>query len=97
MSCLLLIAGTCFLDPATITLRAESVWQADTERAFYFHQGRPYAGPLGRIELVVDVELPRGFRLHYGYGHQSYLHTHRDRGYEYVIGGFSWQPFGGVR
>jgi len=97
MSCLLqLIAGLCLADPTTLSLRADAHYQVSST-PFYWLDQRPYDGAIGRVELRLDSREYRGFRLTYFAGHESFIETNRDRGYEYVGGGFVWRPFGGAR
>lgn len=93
MDCLLpLIAGLCLADPSTLSLKAETNYLVD-RHDFYTMNGRAYTGALGRVELSLATESFHGFRLTYFAGHQSYLNTNRDRGYEYVGAGIEWRPF----
>lgn len=93
MSCLLpLVAGACLLDPSHVTIRADSTWLV-TEKGFYYVDGHPYRGPVARLEVIGGGDLTSSLRLFYGVGHQSFLLTNRDRGYEYLLAGFEWRPF----
>lgn len=93
MDCLLpLIAGLCLAEPASLALRADAHYQVSTP-TFYWLDGRPYRGAIGRLELRLDSREYHGFQLTYFAGHESYIDTNRDRGYEYVGAGFVWRPF----
>lgn len=93
MSCLLpLVAGLCLADPSTLTLRADAHYQVSAP-SFYWLDGRPYHGAVGRVEASLASTDFHGFRLTYFAGHESYIDTNRDRGYEYVGAGFVWRPF----
>lgn len=92
MSCLIPIIVSCLLDPSHVTIRADSHWQV-SHRDFYWMDQRPYRGALARLEITAGGDLSRSLRLYYGIGHQSYIDSPRDKGYEYVIGGIEWHPF----
>jgi hypothetical protein len=93
MGCLIpLVAGACLLDPSHVMLRMESNWQVSHQN-YYKMDDRPYNGGLGRLEIMGGGNLSRSLRFYYGVGHQSYLDTNRDAGYEYLFSGFEWHPF----
>jgi len=94
VTCLINLLAACLLDPTHITLRAESHWLV-TEQDFYSLDGgaRRYRGPLGRVEITAGGDLSSSLRLYYGVGHQSFITTRRDTGYEYLVAGFEWHPF----
>jgi len=93
MGCLIpLVAGACLLDPSHVTVRAEANWQVSAQNYFKL-DGRPYSGALGRIEIMAGGNLSRSLRLYYGVGHQSFIDSNRDGGYEYVMSGLEWHPF----
>ena len=93
MDCLLpLVFGACLADPTTLALRADAHYQVSREN-FYWLDGHAYNGAVGRVELRLDSRDYHGFRLTYFAGHESFIDTNRDRGYEYVGAGFIWRPF----
>lgn len=94
MNCLLAVLTACLFDPSHVTVRADSTWLV-THRDFYSldHGRTSYDGPVARVEIVGGGDFTRELRVFYGLGHQSYLTTNRDRGYEYVLAGFEWRPF----
>lgn len=94
MDCLLpLVFGACLADPTTLALRADAHYQVSSTPYHYLH-GQAYGGAIGRLELRLDSREYSGFRLTYFAGHQSYIDSNADRGYEYVGAGFVWTPFG---
>lgn len=81
------------LDPANLTIEAESSWQAFGNTNYLDRHGRPYNGALGRAAIVMDAPLSREVTLRYGLEHRSYIEDFGDRGEERAIVGLTWKPF----
>lgn len=93
MSCLLpLIAGACLLDPTHVEIRADAHWQVSRQN-FYSFNDKPYDGAVGRVEILGGGYLTPTIRLYYGVGHESFIDTNQDRGFEYAVAGLQWRPF----
>jgi len=93
MSCLIPLFVSCLLDPSHVTIRADSHWLVTHRDFYYMEPTKTYHGALGRIEITGGGDLSPSLRLYYGLGHQSFLGTIHDSGYEYVVAGFEWRPF----
>jgi len=52
-----------------------------------------YRGALGNIAVGYEVRLTSALKLTASLGHQSYVNTHRDRGYEYTALSLEWRPW----
>lgn len=101
LTCLVNLFTACLFDPSNVVVRADSQWLM-THKDFYvteaivaadgFHM-KSYNSGVARIEITAGGQLTHSLRLFYGLGHQSFLMTNHDRGYEYAVAGFEWTPF----
>lgn len=93
MECLLSVLTSCLLNPSHVLIRAD-VHALITHTSFYWTEhGAPYKGPVARVELLAGGDISSSLRIYYGVGHQSFISTHRDSGYEYITAGLEWRPF----
>lgn len=91
MSCILEALVTCLL--STLTVSADARWQV-SQPEFFWMDDHAYRGAIGDVHVAFDIPVTRSFRIKATvWGHQSFIDTNRDRGYEYSGLGFEWRPF----
>lgn len=103
MSCLLLWASVCLIDPSNIYLTggleaplnhpsneriAEPCYGADT-----WCLSKPNGGAVGTLRLGNVIEVSSEFTIDYGFAHRSLINTNKDRGQEFAYISVTYRPF----
>lgn len=93
MSCALLWASVCIIDPSNLYVTAgiSSQLEADPQ------EGRWCAnhfckGPLGELKIGMLVEVNPRLEIDYGFRHTSFVKDN-DTGEESVFASVTWRPF----
>lgn len=96
MSCLLVWAATCLLDPSNVYVRGEILpnpgYRMENNEG-YWCRNHECRGPLAELRVGVHVELPKGWRLDYGLLHRSFPFEKYDKGLNVPFVSLEWRPW----
>lgn len=94
MNCFLpLIYGVCLASSSELRIEADIRFQV-SDPVMHWMDYRPYRGGVGNLAALMQVRVSDALSFDYGFGHQSFTGTSRDRGYEYATARLTWRPFG---
>lgn len=92
MSCLLVIASVCFLDPAHVEVKADFSYRVAGDFTYHTEHTNYGGGHLFTGEIAQVVELSSRLDMRYGLRHES-MYDVKDSANRRWFVGFSWRPF----
>lgn len=97
MDCLINLLALCVFDPSNVYVTGEVDFAPSKQRfANGLYEGRWCedrfcTGPVGTLKIGVEITMPNGWRLDYGFKHTSAIREN-DRGMEYPYLSLTWRP-----